>query len=82
MKTAHRNVTLSLPEPLLRKFKVYAAKRNRSMTSLAADAIEKLMEPNADEEVVKRRMLERLKNPPNLGTGGKISWTRDEIHER
>ena len=25
----HKNVTLSLPEPLLRKFRVYAAERNQ-----------------------------------------------------
>jgi len=39
----HKNVTLSLPEPLLRKFRVYAASRNRSMTNLMAEAIQTLM---------------------------------------
>jgi hypothetical protein len=79
---AHRNVTLSLPEPLLRKFRIYAATRNRSMTSLAADAIQKLMEQDDEREGAKRRMLERIRNPPGRGTEGVISWTRDEIHER
>jgi predicted nucleic acid-binding protein len=30
---------MSLPEPLLRKFRIYAATRNQSMTSLMADSI-------------------------------------------
>lgn len=33
-------------------------------------------------EEAKRRFLERMSNPPNLGTKGVASWTRDEIHER
>jgi putative addiction module CopG family antidote len=36
----------------------------------------------ADYEQNKRRFLERMKNAPDLGTKGVISWTRDEIHER
>ncbi len=36
----------------------------------------------ADYERTKRRFLERMKSPPDLGTKGVISWTRDEIHER
>jgi hypothetical protein len=82
VKPARRNVTFSLPEPLLRKFRVYAAKRNRSMTSLAADAIERILEQDEDSEEIKRRMIERLMNPPGWSSGGKITWTRDEIHER
>ena len=33
-------------------------------------------------ERAKQRLLARLENPPDLGTNGKITWTRDEIHER
>jgi len=79
----HQNVTLSLPKPLLQRFKVYAAKRNKSMSALMTEAIHNLV-PFSDEEREKsrRRMLARLANPPNLGTGGKITWTRDELHER
>jgi len=75
-------VTLSLPKPLLRKFRVYAAERNQSMSSLLAEEIRKLVTKDEEYEKAKRRFLARLKNPPGLGTGGKITWTRDELYER
>ena len=45
--TEHQNVTLSLPKPLLRKFRVYAAERNQSMSSLLTEEIRKLVPPGA-----------------------------------
>jgi predicted nucleic acid-binding protein len=30
----------------------------------------------------RRRAADLLENPPNLGTFGKTTWTRDELHER
>jgi hypothetical protein len=77
-----QNVTLSLPEPLLRRFRVYAAERNRSMTALMTDAIQKMMDEVGAREAAHRRMMERIHNAPDWGTGGKITWTRDEIWER
>ena len=77
-----QNVTLSLSAPLLRKFRVYAAERNQSMTSLMEEAILNLMDRETSREAARRRFFERMENAPNRGTGGKISWTRDEIHER
>jgi predicted transcriptional regulator len=79
---AHKNVTLSLPEALLRRFRVYAAARNQSMTSLMAEAIRAMMDQDRQTEVAKRRFLERLRKGYSLGTHGVASWTRDEIHER
>jgi hypothetical protein len=78
----HQNVTLSLPQALLRRLRVYAASRNQSMTSLMTEAIQTLI--GQDQEAVKanRRFLERIRNAPNRGTRGKIGWTRDELHER
>jgi len=78
----HQNVTLSLPKPLLRKFRVYAAERNQSMSSLLAEAIRKMVVQEDEYEKAKRRFLARLGNPQNLGTGGKITWTREELYER
>lgn len=77
-----RNVTLSLPEPLLRRFRVYAASRQQSMTQLVGDAIRRMIDEDSDREKVKRRLIERMRNAPDRGIGGKITWTRDEVHER
>jgi hypothetical protein len=78
----HQNVTLSLPEPLLRRFRVYAAEQNQSMTALMAEAIRGLMERGRQTSQAKRRFLERIRKAPDRGTAGRIGWTRDELHER
>ena len=78
----HKNVTLSLPESLLRRFRIYAASRNQSMTSLMTEAIRTLIEQDEQSAKAKRRFLDRIQNAPDRGTGGKISWTREELHER
>lgn len=78
----HKNVTLSLPEPLLRRFRIYAATRNQSMTSLMAESIRRTMDQDVDTDRAARRFLERIEKAPDRGTGGVIRWTRDELHER
>ena len=83
MKVAdHKNVTLSLPEPLLRRFRVYAAANNQSMTALMAEAIRQMIDRNSDSEKAKRRFLDRIRHAPNRYTRGTISWSREELHER
>lgn len=77
-----QNVTLSLPEPLLRRFRVYAAARNKSMTQLMTDAIRELLEQEERDSKAKRRFLDRIRNAPDRGTKGKVAWTRDQLHER
>lgn len=83
LKTVNtKNVTLSLPEPLLRRFRVYAASRNQSMTRVMTDAIRQLMEQDTGREKSQRRFLDRIENAPDRGTKGTIRWTRDELYER
>ena len=78
----HRNVTLSLPEPLLRKFRVHAASRNQSMSAIMTEAIRNLTERDDRVEAANRRLIAQIRNAPDLGTHGKITWTRDELHGR
>jgi hypothetical protein len=81
VKADHKNVTLSVPEPLLRKFRIYAASQNQSMTSLLVDAMRKMV-ADEDEEEAHRKFVALMKNAGSrLGPEG-ITWTRDEIHER
>lgn len=76
------NVTLSVPESLLRRFRIFAASRNQSMSSLMTSAIRDLIEKDSQTQRAQRRFLERIRNAPDRGTKGKIRWTRDELHER
>jgi hypothetical protein len=52
------------------------------MTALMAEAIKNLMERDQQASQARRRFLERVRNAPDRGTGGRIGWTREEIHER
>jgi len=81
-KPARKNVTISLPEPLLRKFRVYAASQNQSLSGLAAEAIRKMLEHDSEYERAKRRFFASMQNAPDLGTHGQATWTREELHER
>jgi hypothetical protein len=80
--TTHKNVTLSLPEPVLRRFRVFAAEHNQSMTSLMTRAIEKLMERDDEYDKATRRLIERMRNAPSLGTNGTIPWKREDLYDR
>jgi metal-responsive CopG/Arc/MetJ family transcriptional regulator len=77
-----QNVTLSLPVELLQKLRVMAAKRNVSMSSLMMSAISKKILDEDDYDERAKRAIERMKNATDRGTGGKITWTREELHER
>jgi plasmid stability protein len=77
-----RNLTVNLPEQLLRQLRVCAAVRNQSMTSLVKLAIRKIVDEDGEAEKAKKRLIARLRNAPDIGLQGKISWTREELHER
>jgi hypothetical protein len=80
--TDRQNVTLSLSKLLLRRAKILAVERQTSLSGLLAGALEGLVRDSDEYEKAKRRALARMKNPPNLGTKGRITWTRDSLHER
>ncbi len=77
-----QNVTLALPKKLLRKVKLLAVERNTSISGLLTEYIRQLVERDDAYEQAQRQAMEDLKHPLNLGTQGKITWTRDELHER
>jgi predicted transcriptional regulator len=79
---AIKNFTLRIPDGLLAKLRVYAAGRNESVTTVINAAIRQTVSAHDERDAAKRRILERLKNPPDLGTHGKIDWTRDELYYR
>jgi len=76
------NVTLSMPDSLLRRFRIFAASRNQSMSSLMTLAVRQMIDRDAQTQRAKRRFLDRVRNAPDRGTAGVIQWTRDELHER
>ena len=77
-----RNITLSLPEEVLREAKVVAARRGTSVSALLAGALAELVERESGYATAKERSLAALGGGLDLGTRGKIRWGRDELHER
>ena len=71
-----------MPEVLIRKFRIYAAGQNQSMSALMAEAIHRMIDQDQQNASAKRRFVSRIRNAPDRGTQGAITWTRDELHER
>lgn len=67
---------------LLQKVRVMAAKRNVSMSSLMTGAITKKIFDEDDYDARGKRLIERMKNATDRGTGANFRWTREELHQR
>jgi metal-responsive CopG/Arc/MetJ family transcriptional regulator len=77
-----QNVTLSLPKSLLRKAKVIAAKREKSLSELMREAIEEKVKEDTGYKKARERQLRLLKVGLNLGTKGNLAFSREELHAR
>ena len=76
------NVTLSMPDTLLRRFRILAASRNESMSNLMTMAVRQMIDQDTRVRKARRSFLDRIRSAPDRGTRGAIAWKRDELHER
>ena len=79
---ANRNITLSLPEETLKQARLIAAKRDTSVSRMVADTLKEIVERETGYEQARQRSIARLEKGFHLGTAGKATWTRDELHDR
>lgn len=78
---ATKNITLSMPEELVRRAKVLAAQRDISVSSLVARLLEQLVGDVRDYDEVWE--LERQMMSDGIGLRvGPITWSRDQLHDR
>lgn len=77
-----QNVTLSLPKDLLRRAKLIAVERHVSLSALLTRLIENLVKSEQRYERSRRRHLAILERGYDLGTGGQIHVSREDLHER
>jgi hypothetical protein len=77
-----RNITLSLPRDLLRRIKLLAASRDTSISALMVEALARLADEDRRFSAARRRALAALRAVRSLGTDGRPTWSRDELHER
>jgi hypothetical protein len=67
---------------LLRRIKRVAADRDTSVSSLMTEALARLADEDRRYSAARRRALAALQSTRSLGTGGRRTWSRDELHER
>ena len=79
---ANRNVTLALPEDLLRRMKIVAAKQDTSISALLTETLAQIADQEEGYAEARDGMLADLTRGYELGTQGKITWSRDSLHER
>ena len=79
---ANQNITLSLPEEDLREARILAARRGTSVSQLLARVLRETVERETGYDAAKERSLALLREGTDLGTGGRVTWFRDDLHER
>jgi hypothetical protein len=77
-----QNVTISLPADLVREARHLAVDKGLSLSSFLALLLRERIEAARAYDLARGRQVRVLDRGLPLGTGGKVSWGRDELHER
>lgn len=78
---AMRNITLTMPEELVRRAKVAAAERDTSVSALVAEYFEALVQQEDGYDLMWAEE-ERLMQDGLPMRVGEINWSRADLHER
>lgn len=79
---ASRNITLSLPEETLQEVKIIAVKQGTSVSSLLTGLLEALVNRETGYRQAEQEFMALAEGGFDLGTGGRVALSRDELHER
>jgi hypothetical protein len=79
---ARQNVTLSIPKELLRKAKAKAALEDKSLSEFLRESLEEKMRETSGYKRARLRQIKLLNKGLKLGTEGKTSFKREELHAR
>jgi len=77
-----QNITLSLPKNLLISARHLAIEKGTSLSGMLADFLREMVDRDRAGRRAQKRIEQRLSDGFDLGTGGDINWSRDELHER
>lgn len=77
-----QNITLSLPKDLLQKIKHIAIDKQTSVSGLLTQVLEEIVKKEDLYEKARLHHINILENGFDLGTEGKISLDRDDLHGR
>jgi metal-responsive CopG/Arc/MetJ family transcriptional regulator len=77
-----QNVTLSLPKAMLKKAKMLAMKKEKSLSALIRESLEEKIRKDTGYKEAMEREIRLMEKGFNLGTGGRMPCSREELHER
>jgi len=77
-----QNITLAIPKDILLKGKQIAVQRKTSISKLLIHSLSEIVSQNERYEMARRKHLALLEQGFDLGTEGKSSWTREQLHDR
>lgn len=77
-----QNVTLSLPKALLKKAKTLAVMEDRSLSELLRETLEEKVKEATGYQRAKERQIALMEKGVDLGSKGKITFSREELYER
>ncbi len=75
-----QNITLRLDKDLIKKGKIIASKKETSLNRLLSEFLKQIVEEEDYYEQCKKKALNLLDK--GFHFGGKITYTREELHER
>ena len=75
-----QNITLSINKDLIRKAKILAAQNQTSISGMLSRELQKIIDDSEKYELFKRKALININQGFHLG--GKITVSREELHER
>ena len=75
-----QNITLSLDKDLIKKAKILAARRQTSISRMLSEELKKIIDESQECDWAKRRVLKNINK--GFHFGGKITVSREDLHER
>jgi predicted transcriptional regulator len=77
-----QNITLSLPKEMLRKIKIIAVQKDKSVSGLLTDALAELVRRQDAYAQARVHHIAALRQAADLGTKGKVGLAREAFHDR
>jgi hypothetical protein len=77
-----QNVTLSLPQNLVKQAKHLATSRHTSLSELMRESLQEKVEEASGYRIAMERQLRLMQTGIDLGTNGLVTSNRDDLHER
>ena len=77
-----QNVTLSLPKNLIRQAKSAALKHHKSLSEFLRESLEEKVSDASNYKKAADRQRKLMQTGFDLGTGGVLTISREDLHER